>query len=72
MKFLLLDVKGHLEKIKLERLHRTALSAMKQTLKAKIPIINNIIDYDDFVNVNNKSNMYICHLENENRKFISL
>ena len=41
---------------------------MKQTLKAKIPIINNIIDYDDFVNVNNKSNMYICHLENENRK----
>lgn len=56
------------KKIKLERLHRTALSAMKQTLKAKIPIINDIIDFDDFVNVNNKSNMFICHLENENRK----
>ncbi|MBI71885.1 MAG: 16S rRNA (uracil(1498)-N(3))-methyltransferase [Candidatus Marinimicrobia bacterium] len=58
----------HRKKIKLERLHRTALSAMKQTLKAKIPIINDIIDFDDFVNINNKSNMYICHLENEYRK----
>ena len=65
----LLDVERTLrKKIKLERLHRTALSAMKQTLKAKIPIINDIIDFDDFVNVNNKSNMFICHLENENRK----
>ena len=56
------------KKIKIERLHRTALSAMKQTLKAKIPIINDIIDFDHFVKINNKSNMYICHLENENRK----
>ena len=56
------------KKIKIDRLHRTAITALKQTLKAKLPTINNPISIDDFIKECNNANKFICHLENQDRK----
>ena len=56
------------KKIKIDRLYRTAIAALKQTLKAKLPIINQPIDINDFIKNCNNNNKFICHLENEDRK----
>ena len=56
------------KKIKIDRLYRTAITALKQTLKAKLPIINQPIDINDFIKNCNNKNKFICHLENEDRK----
>ncbi len=54
--------------IKIDRIMKTAISAMKQTLKATLPKINNIISYKEFIESNKDSNKFICHLEDEHRK----
>ena len=54
--------------IKIDRLYKTAISAMKQSLKAYLPKINDAVDINSFVKNNNQSNKFICHLENDNRK----
>ena len=51
--------------IKMERILKTAVSAMKQTLKASLPMINDICDFDHFINHNKNSNKFICHLEDD-------
>jgi len=38
---------------------------MKQTLKASLPMINDICDFDHFINHNKNSNKFICHLEDD-------
>ena len=53
--------------VKTERIFKTAISAMKQTLKASLPKINNICSFDEFIANNKESNKFICHLENHNR-----
>ena len=58
------------KKINIDRLNKTAISAMKQTLKAKLPKINSIVKLNDFVVKNNNSNKFICHLEDETPKTI--
>ena len=49
----------------MERILKTAITAMKQTLKASLPIINDICSFDYFINHNRNSNQFICHLEND-------
>jgi len=56
------------KKIKLERLYKRAIAAIKQTLKAKTPIINAPIDIKGFIEKLNSKNNFICHLENDKRK----
>ena len=56
------------KKIKIDRLYRTAITALKQTLKAKLPIINQPVDINDFIKSCNNKNKFICHLENKKRK----
>ena len=56
--------------IKMERIKKTAISAMKQTLKAKLPKINKICNYNDFIRNNKEKNKFICHLEKENKSNI--
>tara|TARA_Y100001970_G_scaffold293664_1_gene442113 strand:+ start:9387 stop:10094 length:708 start_codon:yes stop_codon:yes gene_type:complete len=51
--------------VKMERILKTAVSAMKQTLKASLPMINDICDFDHFINHNKNSNKFICHLEDD-------
>ena len=56
------------KKIKIDRLYRTAITALKQTLKAKFPILNQPINIDDFMKNCSNKNKFICHLQNEDRK----
>ena len=51
------------KKIRIDRLHRIAITAMKQSLKAYAPKINNLVLFDYFINNNKDSIGYICHLE---------
>ncbi|MDA3779614.1 MAG: 16S rRNA (uracil(1498)-N(3))-methyltransferase [Bacteroidales bacterium] len=53
--------------IKLERLNKVITAAVKQSLKAYHPKINNLTKYSDFILANNKGNKYIAHCE-ENAK----
>ena len=53
--------------IKMNRILNTSISAMKQTLKASLPRINNICTLDEFIKNNKESNKFICHLEYENK-----
>ena len=53
------------KKINIDRLNKTAISAMKQTLKAKIPKINPISEITDFIKNNMNDNKFICHLEED-------
>jgi len=55
------------KKIKIDRLLRTAISAMKQTLKAKIPKINDIVSFEEFILKSNQIDNFICHLEDNER-----
>ena len=56
--------------VKMERILKTSISAMKQTLKATLPKINDICSFEDFLDTSNHSNQFICHLEDNNRKEI--
>tara|TARA_Y100000590_G_C15596676_1_gene968330 strand:- start:525 stop:1241 length:717 start_codon:yes stop_codon:yes gene_type:complete len=49
--------------LKMDRIMKTAISAMKQTLKATLPKINNITNFEEFIESNKDSNKFICHLE---------
>ena len=57
--------------IKMERILKTSISAMKQTLKATLPKVNDICSFDSFLESNTQSNKFICHLEDNHRKEIS-
>jgi len=53
--------------IKLNRIHKCAVSAMKQSLKAYLPQINDIVSMTDFIKSCGNSEKYIAHLnEDEN------
>jgi len=54
--------------VKMERLNKTAVTAMKQALKAYVPIINDIVDLEDFIVQSKHPNSFVCHLENNNRR----
>ena len=47
------------------RLKKIAITAMKQSLKTKIPIIDPIINIEDFLNSCNTDNRFICYLSND-------
>ena len=53
--------------VKLNRIGKRAVSAMKQSLKAYIPQINDIVPVKDFMKICGNSEKYIAHLnEDEN------
>ena len=64
-RYILILIDG--KSIKLDRFHRIAITAMKQTLKAKIPQINNIQNFKTFIQKCNDNNRFICHLEKGNK-----
>lgn len=49
--------------IKPERLNKILLSAMKQSLKVDLPILNPMTTFTDFVTGNTKESSFIAHLE---------
>ncbi|MDA3953440.1 MAG: 16S rRNA (uracil(1498)-N(3))-methyltransferase [Bacteroidales bacterium] len=54
--------------IKPERLEKIIISAVKQSIKAYKPKLNNLTTYNDFINQNTDCKKYIAHCE-ENKKF---
>ena len=58
-------------KYKIDRLKKTAIVAMKQTLKSKLPIINPIKNINDFINESKDENKFICHLGYDLNKTIT-
>jgi len=54
--------------IKQERLNKILLSATKQSLKAKLPVLNAPITFRDFILKNQSTSCYIAHCENQNKE----
>ncbi|MEN8137298.1 MAG: 16S rRNA (uracil(1498)-N(3))-methyltransferase [Bacteroidota bacterium] len=54
--------------VKIERFNKVILSAVKQSLKAYIPKINNSIKLRDFLKNEFNSDKYIAHLVDDDRK----
>lgn len=49
------------KKVNLERLEKIIVSAMKQSHKAFKPILNGLVDFDDFVKNVDEAKCFICH-----------
>ncbi|MEM6964675.1 MAG: 16S rRNA (uracil(1498)-N(3))-methyltransferase [Bacteroidota bacterium] len=53
------------KKIRTDRLRKILLSAMKQSLKAKLPKLNELIDFQDFMNDKIASNKFIAYCNDD-------
>ena len=51
-----------------DRIERIVVSAMKQSRRPWKPIVNELINFDDFINKDFKGAKYICHCYNEIEK----
>ncbi len=56
--------------LKLERLEKIAISAMKQSLKTYLPKLNELTSFDQFVKNNQQTSKMIAHLEEDERNSI--
>ncbi len=56
------------KKIKQERFIKTAISAMKQSLKATLPLINQLTNFNDIIKEDFTGKKYIAHCHNQNQK----
>ena len=58
------------KKIKQERFKKTAISAMKQSLKATLPIVNDLTNFKELINSPFNGGKYIAHCyKNEQKHF---
>lgn len=58
------------KKIKQERFEKTAISAMKQSLKATLPIVNDLTNFKELINSPFNGGKYIAHCyKNEQKHF---
>ncbi len=51
--------------VKKERLEKVAISAMKQSLKAYLPVVNDVTSFEAFIRNCNYSQKFIAHCRNE-------
>lgn len=58
--------------IKTERIERIAVSAMKQSLKAYMPKINELQPLSEFVKSNRKGQLLVAHLKEDSRELIKM
>lgn len=56
--------------IKLDRIKRIAIAAMKQSQRAYFPVINDLTNYGEFIQNIEQQNKLIAHLVDEDRKSI--
>ena len=56
--------------IKPERLEKIILAATKQSLKFKLPKLNNLISFGDFLKKEHKNTVCIAHCENSDKKHL--
>jgi len=57
--------------INLNRINKRAVSSMKQSLKAYLPQINDMISITDFIENCSNSEKYIGYIQDENKNFLS-
>ncbi len=53
-----------------DRLEKILISAMKQSLKAFLPKLNNITTFNQFISGISEKNKFICYCQQDDRKFI--
>ena len=56
------------KQVRMNRINKVAITAMKQTLKAYLPKISSYSNLKDFINDNNTATGFICHLEDSDKK----
>ena len=59
------------KEVKLERLEKIAISAMKQSFSAYKPIVNPVIRLNDFLNKHKDSNLFIAHCLDGDKKYLN-
>lgn len=52
--------------IKIERVLKKAISAMKQSVKASLPIINEQVKFSEFISQNHRGKKYIAYVDSSN------
>ncbi len=57
--------------IKLERMEKVMVSAMKQSLKYRLPKLNKSISFSDFIQKNISGTKFIAHCENTDKKALN-
>ncbi|MDC1491849.1 16S rRNA (uracil(1498)-N(3))-methyltransferase [Flavobacteriaceae bacterium] len=62
--------KSERKKIKVERLEKIAISAMKQSLQFYKPNIDNLIAFDEFVKTCKSNNKFIAHCKDNNKLYL--
>nr|WP_321451865.1 16S rRNA (uracil(1498)-N(3))-methyltransferase [uncultured Carboxylicivirga sp.] len=55
------------KKLRIDRIERIAISAMKQSLKAYMPIVNELTPFDSFLRKVNPSETYLAHCYDEEK-----
>jgi 16S rRNA (uracil1498-N3)-methyltransferase len=58
------------KKIKQERFVKTAISAMKQSLKASLPLVNDLTNFKEVVSQSFDGKKYIAHCYKQNQKHL--
>lgn len=56
--------------LKVERLHKMAVSAMKQSLRASLPIINTLTNFRNVILSPSASEKFIAHVNHENKNLL--
>lgn len=56
--------------IKTERIEKIVVSAMKQSLKARLPIINEMVDFSAFMAKNGASQCFIAHCREDEKVYL--
>ena len=59
---------SELKKLRIDRIERIVISAMKQSRKAWKPIVNNMLSFEDFMQKEVTGQKFICHCYNEIEK----
>ena len=57
---------------KTERLEKIAISAMKQSLKAYLPKINELVEFDTFLKTVNQKQKFIAHLTDDSQPLVKI
>jgi 16S rRNA (uracil1498-N3)-methyltransferase len=57
---------------KVERLEKIAISAMKQSLKAYLPKINELVPFEKFLKTVNQEQKFLAHLTDDSKPLVSL
>jgi 16S rRNA (uracil1498-N3)-methyltransferase len=52
--------------LKMDRIRKVAISAMKQSVRATLPILNKPVNFDGFINTTTENNRFIAHVDSQN------